>query len=57
MIAPILGGVLLLFSRAAPVYTSMVTFVFAAGCVLLLSEDAGEGGRSRAARRVKVVVH
>jgi hypothetical protein len=57
MTAPILGGVLLLFSRAAPVYTSMVAFLFAAGCVLLLSEDEGEGGRSRAVRRIRVVVH
>ncbi|KAJ6585433.1 major facilitator superfamily domain-containing protein [Mycena capillaripes] len=57
MIAPILGGALLLISRAAPVYASMVAFVFAAGCVLLLREDEGEGGRSRAARRVRVVAH
>ncbi|KAJ7464707.1 MFS general substrate transporter [Mycena galericulata] len=53
MIAPMLGGVLLLVSRAAPVYTSMAVFVFAAGCVLLLSEDEGEGGRSRGGRRVR----
>lgn len=52
-----LGGALLLFSRAAPVYTSMVTFVFAAGCVLLIREDEGEGGRSRGGRRPRVVVH
>ncbi|KAJ7671688.1 major facilitator superfamily domain-containing protein [Mycena polygramma] len=57
MIAPILGGALLLISRAAPVYTSMVAFVFAAACVLLLREDEGEGGRSRIARRIRVVVH
>ncbi|KAJ7043097.1 MFS general substrate transporter [Mycena alexandri] len=57
MIAPILGGALLIVSRAAPVYTSMVAFVLAAGCVLLLSEDEGEGGRSRGGRRVRVVVH
>ncbi|KAJ7133593.1 major facilitator superfamily domain-containing protein [Mycena epipterygia] len=57
MIAPLLGGALLLISRAAPVYTSMVAFVFAAGCVLLLSEDVGEGGRSRGGRRFRVVVH
>ncbi|KAJ6583947.1 MFS general substrate transporter [Mycena vulgaris] len=57
MIAPMLGGALLLFSRAAPVYTSMVAFVLAAGCVLLLSEDEGEGGRSRGGRPVRVVVH
>ncbi|KAJ7250028.1 major facilitator superfamily domain-containing protein [Mycena haematopus] len=57
MIAPILGGILLLFSRAAPVYTSMIVFVLAAACVLLLSEDEGEGGRSRAVRRIRVVVH
>ncbi|KAJ7701373.1 major facilitator superfamily domain-containing protein [Mycena rosella] len=55
MIAPLLGGALLLVSRAAPVYTSMVAFVCAAGCVLLLSEDEGEGGRSRG--RVRAVVH
>lgn len=44
MIAPVLGGTLLVFSCAAPVYTSMVAFVLAAGCVLLLSEDEHEGG-------------
>ncbi|KAJ6508275.1 MFS general substrate transporter [Mycena sanguinolenta] len=57
MIAPILGGVLLLFSRAAPVYTSMIMFVLAAVCVLLMKEDEGEGGRSRAVRRMGVVAH
>ncbi|KAJ6597770.1 major facilitator superfamily domain-containing protein [Mycena vulgaris] len=57
MIAPMLGGALLLFSRTAPVYTSMVAFVLAAGCVLLLSEDEGEGGRSRGGCPVRVVVH
>ncbi|KAJ7250029.1 major facilitator superfamily domain-containing protein [Mycena haematopus] len=48
MIGPILGGILLLFSRAAPVYTSVIVFVLAAACVLLLSEDEGEGGRNGA---------
>ncbi|KAJ7143606.1 MFS general substrate transporter [Mycena crocata] len=56
IIAPMLGGALLLFSRAAPVYASMVVFVLAAACVLLLREDEGEGGRSQG-RRVRVVVH
>ncbi|KAF7339216.1 MFS general substrate transporter [Mycena venus] len=53
MIAPILGGVLLRFSRAAPVYTSMVAFVVTAGCVLLLREGEGEGGWSGAVRRMR----
>ncbi|KAJ7274109.1 MFS general substrate transporter [Mycena rebaudengoi] len=57
MIAPILGGVLLVFSRAAPVYTSMVAFVLAAVCVLMLREDEGEGGRTRGGRPTRTVVH
>ncbi|KAJ7740258.1 MFS general substrate transporter [Mycena maculata] len=57
MIAPMLGGALLVFSRAAPVYTSMVAFVLAAACVLMLSEDEGEGGRSRGGRGARIIVH
>ncbi|KAJ7225962.1 MFS general substrate transporter, partial [Mycena pura] len=51
IIAPLLGAALLLISRAAPVYASMVAFLFAAGCVLLLSEDVGEGGRNKGGRQ------
>ncbi|KAJ7647043.1 MFS general substrate transporter [Roridomyces roridus] len=55
VLAPILGGMLLLISRAAPVYTSMVVFLFAAACVLMLSENEGESGRTQGGR--PVVVH
>jgi len=51
IIAPMLGAALLLISRAAPVYASMVAFLFSAGCVLLLSEDVGEGGRNKGGRQ------
>ncbi|CAK5273982.1 unnamed protein product [Mycena citricolor] len=43
--APMLGGFLLLVSRAAPVYASMVVFVLAATCVLMLNEEEGESKR------------
>ncbi|KIK69824.1 hypothetical protein GYMLUDRAFT_151542 [Collybiopsis luxurians FD-317 M1] len=45
MIAPILGGALLLINRTIPVYTSVGVFCFAGFCVLLLQENAGDGGR------------
>jgi hypothetical protein len=54
MIAPILGGILLSIDRAVPVYTSVVVFCLAGVCVLLLKEDAGDGGK---ASRGKVIVH
>jgi len=47
MIAPILGGILLVMDRSIPVYTSVVIFAIAGFCVLLLKEEAGEGARSR----------
>ncbi|KAF7298678.1 MFS general substrate transporter [Mycena indigotica] len=47
IIAPLIGGLLLLFSRAAPVYASMLVFVIAAVCVLGLAEDEGEGGKAK----------
>lgn len=40
MIAPILGGILLVMNRAVPVYTAVVVFAIAGFCVLLLKEDA-----------------
>lgn len=49
MIAPILGGVLLVADRSLPVYTSVVIFALAGVCTLLLSEDEGRSGRGRAA--------
>lgn len=38
MIAPILGGQLLAIDVSVPVYTSVVTFIIAGFCVLLLKE-------------------
>ena len=52
MIAPILGGVLLMMDRSIPVYTSVVIFAIAGSCVLLLKEEAGESTRPG-----RVVVH
>lgn len=54
MIAPLLGGTLLTINRSTPVYTSVVVFAVAGICVLLLKEDAGDGGRDC---RERVVVH
>jgi hypothetical protein len=43
MIAPLVGGFLLDIDRALPVYTSVVIFVLAGICTLLIHEDAGKG--------------
>lgn len=59
MIAPLLGGTLLMISRAVPVYTSVVVFALAGFCVLLLKEGAGDSldrtGKGRAKGRA--IVH
>jgi len=52
MIAPILGGVLLVINRAVPVYTAVVVFAIAGFCVLLLKED-----ESRRREKGKVMLH
>ncbi|KAG6860790.1 hypothetical protein C0995_007596 [Termitomyces sp. Mi166 len=39
MIAPMLGGTLLMINRSIPVYTSATVFVFAGFCVLLIHEN------------------
>ena len=54
MIAPMLGGILLMIDRSVPVYTSVVIFAFAGICVLLLKEDEGDGGKAKGER---VIVH
>ena len=41
MIAPILGGMLLVVSRAVPVYTSVIVYVLSGVGVLMLKEGAG----------------
>ncbi|RDB14860.1 putative MFS-type transporter PB1E7.08c [Hypsizygus marmoreus] len=55
MIAPMLGGVLLMMDRAFPVYTSVVIFAIAGLCVLMLRE--GEGDSGDRAKGERVVVH
>lgn len=55
MIAPMLGGMLLMIDRTVPVYTSVVIFAIAGICVLMLKEDEGDGGRT--STRERVVVH
>ena len=42
MIAPILGGTLLTIDHSFPVYASIVIFVLAGFCVILLEEREGE---------------
>ncbi|KIJ17575.1 hypothetical protein PAXINDRAFT_175426 [Paxillus involutus ATCC 200175] len=44
MIAPLLGGALLVMDRSFPVYTSVVVYLVSTACVLLLHETAGQGG-------------
>ncbi|KAG6898420.1 hypothetical protein C0992_004131 [Termitomyces sp. T32_za158] len=39
MIAPMLGGMLLMINRSVPVYTSVIIFMFAGFCVLLIREN------------------
>ena len=53
MLAPILGGILLMMSQSIPVYTSAVVFV-AAGLSVSLLKDSG---RDRGRRKVGLVVH
>lgn len=54
MIAPMLGGALLVIDRSAPVYVSIITFALAGFCVLMLRE--GEGASGRGATKL-VIVH
>ncbi|KAI0269991.1 major facilitator superfamily domain-containing protein [Gloeopeniophorella convolvens] len=44
MIAPIVGGTLLMVDTSFPVYTSIVVFALSGVCVLMLSETAGASG-------------
>jgi len=56
IIAPMLGGRLLMINRSVPVYTSVVIFSCAAFCVLMLKEEAGEGTCARG-RPDRAVMH
>lgn len=51
MIAPLLGGSLLMINRSIPVYTSVVIFCIAGVSVLFLKEDAGDGGKESGGER------
>jgi hypothetical protein len=48
MVAPIIGGSLLMINSSFPVYASILVFAFSALCVLLIREDAGAEGRKGA---------
>ena len=47
MIAPILGGSLLVIDHTVPVYTSIVIFVISGVCVLLIKEREVQRGGPR----------
>jgi len=57
MVAPMLGGVLLMMNRSIPVYTSVVIFAIAGFCVLLLKEQSGSGGGRGKGRSGASLVH
>ncbi|ESK88018.1 membrane transporter [Moniliophthora roreri MCA 2997] len=54
MIAPILGGTLLVVSRSVPVYASLTVFVLSGLCVLMLKVEESSRGHRKGDR---VVVH
>ncbi|KDR82970.1 hypothetical protein GALMADRAFT_238679 [Galerina marginata CBS 339.88] len=56
MIAPMLGGALLMIDRSIPVYTSVVIFAIAGCCVLLLKEGEGDSARGRG-KNGKTIMH
>ncbi len=47
MIAPILGGSLLVIDHTVPVYTSIVIFIISGICVLLIEEREMQRGGPR----------
>lgn len=53
MIAPIVGGMLLMISRSVPVYTSVTVFTLAGACVLFLKE--GDGDRTKSS--INEIIH
>ncbi|GLB38653.1 putative sugar (and other) transporter [Lyophyllum shimeji] len=55
MIAPMLGGGLLVIDRSVPVYTSVVIFAIAGCCVLMLRE--GEGDSPDRTKGERAIVH
>ncbi|KAF8158011.1 major facilitator superfamily domain-containing protein [Crassisporium funariophilum] len=57
MIAPMLGGVLLMMNRSIPVYTSVVIFAIAGVCVLFLKEEAGDSARGGKGKSDRTLAH
>ena len=55
MIAPMLGGVLLMMDRTIPVYTSVVVFAVAGSFVLLVPESDEERQQKHKGKRT--IVH
>lgn len=53
MIAPLVGGALLVIDKSIPVYTSVVIFALAGVCVLLLNVE-GPGNKTSNER---VIMH
>jgi len=49
MIAPLVGGVLLMLNPAFPVYASIIVFVVAGLSALLLKEDSAPGAKGQGA--------
>lgn len=52
MIAPMLGGVLLMIDRSIPVYTSVAVFALAGVCVLMLKDEEGDSGNGKTERAI-----
>ncbi|TDL17241.1 MFS general substrate transporter [Rickenella mellea] len=57
MIAPVLGGVLLVLDRSFPVYTSVVIFAVAGVCTLLLTDVEGRRKGNCEERERVAIVH
>lgn len=50
MIAPLLGGALLIIDRSFPVYASVVVYLISVFCIVFLHETAGQGGEENGER-------
>jgi hypothetical protein len=57
MIAPIVGGALLMIDPSFPVYASVVVFVLSGICVLLIEEAKNGAGEEDKDRRAAGSVH
>jgi hypothetical protein len=57
MIAPIVGGALLMIDPSFPVYASVVVFVLSGICVLLIEETNNRASEEDKDRRAAASVH